>query len=86
MKREFELAAAMRKLLNTPVRDEAQIQRAAQFGVKPRQLCHGMLVLMALLDGAENGNMTAIKEICSMLEDSAAAGREVTIIDDIPPE
>lgn len=78
------MAVSMRKLLKAPVRDEEQIQRAAEYGIKPKQLCHGMLVLMALLDAAESGNMTAIKEIRTMLDEGSAEGREVKIIDDIP--
>ncbi len=84
MKKEFDFSKNMKKLLNLPVTEEEELQRALRYGIKPSQLCHGMVLLMALLDAAEGGNLSAIKEIRSMLEDASSQKKEVTIIDDIP--
>lgn len=83
-KNKFDFAKKMRKLLESPVEDPALVQRGLEFGIKPKKLCHGMVLLMALLDAAEKGNMTAMKEIRVMLEESSAEESGVQIIDDIP--
>lgn len=82
--KKFHFAKSMRQLLESPVEDAALQQRGLEFGLEPQQLCHGMVLLMALLDAAEKGNMTAMKEIRVMLEESSAEESGVQIIDDIP--
>jgi len=80
------MAGTLEKLLCAKVTEEEQIQRAARYGIRPRQLCHGTVLLMALLEAAEGGNLSAIKELRALLGDGSSEGREVQIIDDIPLE
>ena len=49
-------------------------------------LCNGMLLVISLFEAAKNGNMTAIREILSLLEKGSPDGQEVLIIDDISTE
>lgn len=83
MEQGFDIRGVLQKLLALPVRDEAQLQRAAALGWEGPPLDYGTLLLIALLEAAVGGNLSAIKELRGLLWESGASG-EVTILDDIP--
>lgn len=85
-KQDFDLVRDLRQLLNVSVTDGQQRQRAAELGLDPEKLCNGMLLVISLFEAAKSGNMTAIREILSLLEKGSPDGQEVLIIDDISTE
>ena len=61
MEQGFDIRGVLQKLLALPVRDEAQLQRAAALGWEGPPLDYGTLLLIALLEAAVGGNLSAIK-------------------------
>ncbi len=81
---DFDLREGLKHLLRLSVTDEGQKQRAAALGLDPEKLCNGMLVAVSLFESAVGGNTTALRELCSLLEEGGSGG-EVIILDDVSP-
>ncbi|GEM_PF-3731020 len=78
----FHFAAGLRLLLSQPAEDDS----FAAYALPEEQRTLGMLLLLRLVDSAKEGNLSAFKELRSLLESGENKGEEVTLIDDIPPQ
>ncbi|MCQ2440505.1 MAG: hypothetical protein MJ076_01225 [Clostridia bacterium] len=77
-------ASALKKLLNEKL-SEAEEQSLKDEGFSIKNPTRKVAVMAALYKKAVSGDLSAIKELCSILNEDtvAVSGGEVTIIDDI---
>lgn len=79
----FDAAQGLRLLLQQPCRAAKEDDRFAAYGLKKKQRTNGMLLLIHLLELANSGNASAMKEVLSLCG-TAEGGKQVILIDDIP--
>lgn len=73
----------LRLLLAQPPMGEEEWQRARQWGAAEEEADQALLLLIQLVEAAKGGNLTAFRELRSLLEQGAASQKEVCILDDI---
>jgi len=81
--RAGDLQQRLRFLLRQPPMGEEERQLARQWGAADGEADQGLLVLIQLVELAKGGNLTAFRELRSLLEQGAASQKEVCIFDDI---
>ena len=77
---DFKISSDLNFLLNQPASDLDLRQKAIQLGFPPEQISNGTLFVIALFQAAIAGNSSAMKELQTLISQSAPNQNSVVII------
>ncbi|MBE6886494.1 MAG: hypothetical protein IJY82_03250 [Oscillospiraceae bacterium] len=77
-----QLAGTLAAILAKRITDPEKLRQAKEGGLSPRQTTNGGLMALALVKKAQSGDISAIREIRSILEPTGGTGTVVINIHD----